>query len=131
MIPPCLTLSNIKYISRVKWSNPGKRVAPSPTPWCSSYWKENLLVASLLIDIKKKLTLSSPVGNSSNFIIPNLFRYPFDTTLHTHICVCMYVYMYVYIYIYIYIYIYMHATYTPTDRYVCLYLHIRYTYIFI
>ena len=29
-IPPCLTLSNIRYISRVKWSNPGKGVAPSP-----------------------------------------------------------------------------------------------------
>ena len=32
LIPPCLTLSIIKYISRVKWSNPGKGVAPSPTP---------------------------------------------------------------------------------------------------
>ena len=39
MIPPCLTLSNIRYTSRVKWSNCGKGVAPSPTPWCSSYWK--------------------------------------------------------------------------------------------
>ena len=24
-------------LSRVKWSNPGKEVAPSPTPRCSSY----------------------------------------------------------------------------------------------
>ena len=32
-----LTLSNIRYVSRVKWSNPGKEVAPSPTPQCSSY----------------------------------------------------------------------------------------------
>ena len=45
MIPPCLTLSNIRYISRIKWSNPGKGVAPSPTPWCSRYWKGSLLVA--------------------------------------------------------------------------------------
>ena len=37
LIPPCLTLSNIRYISRVKKSNPGKRVAPSPTSRCSSY----------------------------------------------------------------------------------------------
>ena len=37
VIPPYLTLSNIRYISRVKWSNPGKVVVPSPTPWCSSY----------------------------------------------------------------------------------------------
>ena len=28
-IPPCLTLSNIRYVSRVKWSNPGKGVRPS------------------------------------------------------------------------------------------------------
>ena len=28
-MPPCLTLSIIKYISRVKWSNPGKGVASS------------------------------------------------------------------------------------------------------
>ena len=33
MIPPCFTLSNIRYVSRVKRSNPGKGVAPSPTPW--------------------------------------------------------------------------------------------------
>ena len=28
MIPPCLTLSIIRYGSRVKWSNPGNGVAP-------------------------------------------------------------------------------------------------------
>ena len=33
----CLTLSNIRYVSRVKWTNPGKGVVPSPTPKCSSY----------------------------------------------------------------------------------------------
>ena len=38
-------LSNIRYASRVKWSNQEKGVAPSPTPQCSSYWKESLLVA--------------------------------------------------------------------------------------
>ena len=31
LIPACLTLSIIRCISRVKWSNPGKGVAPSPT----------------------------------------------------------------------------------------------------
>ena len=45
LIPPCLTLSNIRYVSKIKWSNPGKGVAPSPTPRCSSYWKGSLLVA--------------------------------------------------------------------------------------
>ena len=44
MIPPCLTPSNKNYVSRVNWSNPGKGVAPSPTPRCSSYWKGSLLV---------------------------------------------------------------------------------------
>ena len=37
LIPPCLTLSIIRYVSRVKWSNPGKGVASFPTPRCSSY----------------------------------------------------------------------------------------------
>ena len=45
MIPSCLTLSIIRYESRVKWSNPGKGLAPSHTPRCSSYWKGWLLVA--------------------------------------------------------------------------------------
>ena len=29
LIPPCLTFSNIKCVSRVKWSNPGKGVETS------------------------------------------------------------------------------------------------------
>ena len=45
LIPPGLTLSNIRCVSRVKWSNPEKGVAPSPTPRCSSYWKGSLRVA--------------------------------------------------------------------------------------
>ena len=45
LIPPCLTLSKISFVSRVKWSNPGKGVTSSLTPWCSSYWKGNLLFA--------------------------------------------------------------------------------------
>ena len=44
LIPPCLTLSIVRYGSRVKWSNPGNGVAPSPTPWCSSYRKGSLRV---------------------------------------------------------------------------------------
>ena len=38
LIPPCLTLSTIRHISRVKWSNLGKEV-PSATPRCCSNWK--------------------------------------------------------------------------------------------
>ena len=37
LIPPCLTLNNVRYVSRVKWRNPGNGVAPSPTPLCHSY----------------------------------------------------------------------------------------------
>ena len=44
LIPPCLTLSIIRYRSMVKWSNPRTWVAPSPTPWCSSYWKGSLRI---------------------------------------------------------------------------------------
>ena len=44
LIPPCLTLSNIRYVSRVKWNNPEKGVAPSPESRCCSYWKGSLLV---------------------------------------------------------------------------------------
>ena len=43
-IPPGLTLSIIRYGSRVKWSNPGKGVVPSPTPCCSCYLKGSLRV---------------------------------------------------------------------------------------
>ena len=45
LIPPWLTHRIIRYVSRVKWGNPGKGVAPSLTPRCSSYWKGSLRVA--------------------------------------------------------------------------------------
>ena len=44
LIVPCLTLNIIRYVSRLKCSNPGKWVTPSPTPWCDSYWKKSLWV---------------------------------------------------------------------------------------
>ena len=44
LMPPCLTLNIIRQGSRVKWVNPGKGVAISRTPWCSSYRKRNLRV---------------------------------------------------------------------------------------
>ena len=56
MVFPCLKLSNIRYVSRVKWGNPGKGVAPSPTLRCSSYRKGNLLVA---LDYGRQLLLYS------------------------------------------------------------------------
>ena len=44
LITPCLTLSIIRNVSRVKWSNPGKGVASHPTPQYSSFWKGSLRV---------------------------------------------------------------------------------------
>ena len=44
LMPPCLTLSIIRYGSRVNKSNPGNGVAPSSTHQCSSYWRESLRV---------------------------------------------------------------------------------------
>ena len=60
LMSPCLTLSIISYGSRVKWSNPGKGVAPSPTPWDSSYRKSSLRVP---LDYGRQLyfLLTSPV----------------------------------------------------------------------
>ena len=43
-MPPCLTLCILRCRWRVKWSNPGKGVVPSPKPWCSSYWKRSIRV---------------------------------------------------------------------------------------
>ena len=37
LIYPCLILNIISYVSRVKWSNPRKRVAPFSTPRCGSF----------------------------------------------------------------------------------------------
>ena len=52
LIQPCLTLSNIRYVSRVKWSNQGKGVAPSPTSCYSSYWQrsQTLLTYTFITD---------------------------------------------------------------------------------
>ena len=50
LIPPCLTLSIIRYVLRVKWSNPSKGVVPFPTPVCSSYWKGSFQVALTVVN---------------------------------------------------------------------------------
>ena len=42
LIHPCLTLSIIRYVSRVKWSTPGKGVALFLPPRYCSYWKGTL-----------------------------------------------------------------------------------------
>ena len=44
MVLDAALLSTIRLGSRVKWSNPGKGVAPSPIPRCSCYCKGSLRV---------------------------------------------------------------------------------------
>ena len=46
---PCLILSIKRCGLRVKRSNPGKGVVPSPTPWCSSYQKRAFGSASTMV----------------------------------------------------------------------------------
>ena len=72
--------SNIRYVSRIKWSNPGKGVASSSTPQCSSYWKGSLIVA---LDYGRL-----------QFII--------------HIYIYIYIYIQIYVHIYMHIYIHVH-----------------------
>ena len=63
-IPPCLTLSNIRNVKRVKWSNPGKGVAPYPTPRYSCHWKGSPLVA---LDYGRQLYFYYEINSCSNF----------------------------------------------------------------
>ena len=55
LMPPCLTLSIISRESRVKWSNPGNGVLPSPTPLGSSYWKGSLWVTLFTTFVGREL----------------------------------------------------------------------------
>ena len=105
LIPPCLTLSIIRYGSRVKWSNPGKGVAPP------------LHLGVVAIE---KGALGSPSTMVANFIYIYIQIYIL-TFMNTYAsCIYIYIYIYIYmhiicmnlemllyIYIYIYIYIYM------------------------
>ena len=45
LVSPCLTLSIIRYVKRVKWSSPRKGVLPFPIHRYGRYWKGGLRVA--------------------------------------------------------------------------------------
>ena len=45
LMTPCITLSIIRYGSRIKWSKRINGATPSPIHWCRSYWKGCLRVA--------------------------------------------------------------------------------------
>ena len=64
LMPPYLTLSIVRYGSRVKWSNPGKGVVSSPTPRCSRYWKGSLPVT---LDYSRQLYLLTTPGATRSF----------------------------------------------------------------
>ena len=82
LIRPCLILSNIRYVSRVKWSNPGKGVVPSPTPWGSSYWKGSLRVA---LDSSRQLYFFTYLDtNLSLFLCFVCYR--FTMVFHRNLC---------------------------------------------
>ena len=81
LMPPCLTLSIIRYRSKVKWSNPRKGVAPSPTLWFSSYQKGSLWVT---IDYSHQLYLLTFCPHLSLKNIPNHYTATskFDSWYH-------------------------------------------------
>ena len=60
LIFPCLPLSIIRYVSRVKWSNSRKGIAHCPTLRCSSYWKGNLCVT---FDNRSQLYIKAKIDN--------------------------------------------------------------------
>ena len=103
---------SIRCVSRVKWSNPGKRGAPSPTPQYTSYWTGSL------------------------WVVLNYGRQ--FHKLYVYIYTCVYVYMYIYIYIHVCVYIYRHVyayiyicTYVYVYLYVCMHICICILYIYI
>ena len=73
MTPPCLTLSIIRYGSRVKWSNLGNGVAPYSIPRRCSYWKGSLRVT---LNYDRQLYFFSLLNNneksSSDWTDPKL-----------------------------------------------------------
>ena len=115
LIPLCLTLGNIRYVSKLNWSNLGKKVVPSPIPRCSSYWKESFCVANFfyvgiyvndeLLPLKKYEKLKK-----------NLFLLSFELLrIHTFCVIGEILSLSVYIYIYVY-------TYTHTHTYIYVYI---------
>ena len=89
---PGSTFSIIRYGSRVKWSNPRKRVEPPPTRRCFTYWKESLRAA---LDYGPPtyiyIYIYMRTYQSNQFYVRTMYT-------HTH---TGHIYIYIYIYIYI------------------------------
>ena len=146
LMPPCLTLSIIRYGSRVKWHNTGKGVALSPTPWCSKLlkrepsghprlWSLTLLTyiyIYIYIYIWEQLEI-----NTTNFCVvitvptftfeksisyqhstPLSYSPPLSLSLSLYLSIYrIYIYIsHIYIYIYIYIYTFIKKKHKPVTK---------------
>ena len=80
-MPSCLTLNIIRYVSRVKQSNPGKEVTASPTSRCSSYRKGSLRVA---FDSDHQLTFTFPTNYTATCLPPRKLSKLRQTRLARH-----------------------------------------------
>ena len=103
LIPPCLTPSIIRYVSRVKWSHSGKRVALSPTSRCSSYWpfgSTSTTVANFILLTCPDEGLKTETSNIGKYLnesdlhlkTVNFHLYSFSFT-HTHTRIYIYIYI--------------------------------------
>ena len=79
LILPCLTFSIIRYVSRIKWSKPGKGVAPFPTHQYSSYRKGSFHIA---LDYGCQLIYVCTCGC--------IYVYGYELTINMCIYVCPY-----------------------------------------
>ena len=70
MMPPFLTLSIIRYKSRVKWSNPEKGVVPCPTPRCHHH--HVALSARIFLTLSRHISLLSITSGRSSRLHPIL-----------------------------------------------------------
>ena len=77
LMPPCFTLSIIRYGSWVKWSKWGNVVVPFPTPQCSSYWKRSLWVT---LDYNCQLYLHNFSERILKYCLVHLFTWFYLST---------------------------------------------------
>ena len=90
LIPPCLTLNNIRYVSRLKWSNQGKGVAPSLHLGVvaierGAFWSPSTMVVNFnrAVGLMSKVLANGPGdrGSIPVGVIPKTFKMVLDTAL--------------------------------------------------
>ena len=90
-----LKTQHYKVWIKGKWNNPGKRVAPSSTLQCSSYWKESLWVALNHGQTTYLFLQSKSFSEEILFFFLSLYNFIF-------------IFLWKSIWVYIYIYIVIH-----------------------